>query len=122
MKQKEETGARLFISQLFFDNSCFYKFVDAARSIGVTAPILPGIMPITSINQITRTVSLSGSSIPKALSDMIANYSDKPDDLRKAGIEFAVSQIRDLKAHGADGIHLYTMNRPKTTKEIVDAI
>lgn len=122
MKKKEETGASLFISQLFFDNECFYRFTDAARKIGITSPILPGIMPITSINQITRTVSLSGSSIPKVLSDIIANYSDKPDDLRKAGIEFAISQIRDLKAHDVDGIHIYTMNRPKTTKEIVDAI
>ena len=122
MKLKEEMGVRFFVSQLFYDNDCFYRFVEAARSAGITSPILPGIMPITSANQITKSVTLSGSSIPKALSDLIANYSDKPEDLRKAGIAFAVSQIRDLKAHDVDGIHLYTMNRPKTTKEIVDAI
>lgn len=122
MKQKEEMGTRFFISQLFYDNDCFYRFLEAARKTGITSPILPGVMPITSAGQITKTVTLSGSSIPKALSDLIANYSDKPDELRKAGIEFAISQIRDLKAHGVDGIHIYTMNRPKTTKEIVDAI
>ncbi len=122
MKLKEAMGTRFFISQLFFDNDCFYRFLDEAHSIGVTSPILPGIMPITSASQIGRTVTLSGSSVPKALSDIIASYADKPDDLRKAGIEFAVRQIRDLNAHGADGIHIYTMNRPKTTKEIVEAI
>lgn len=122
MKLKEAMGTRFFISQLFFDNDCFYRFLDEARNIGITSPILPGIMPITSASQIGRTVTLSGSSVPKALSDIIANYADKPGDLRKAGIEFAVRQIRDLNAHGADGIHIYTMNRPKTTKEIVEAI
>ena len=122
MKQKEESGTRFFISQLFYDNDCFYRFVEAARGIGITSPIIPGIMPITNAGQITKTVTLSGSSVPKALSDLIANYSDKPDDLRKAGIAYAISQIRDLKAHDVDGIHIYTMNRPKTTKEIVDAI
>ncbi len=122
LKRKEEAGARFFISQLFFDNDCFYRFVEAARRIGVSAPILPGVMPITSVKQITTSISLSGTSVPKTLSDMIANYGGKPDELRKAGIEFAVRQIRELTAHGADGIHIYTMNRPKTTKEIVEAV
>ena len=79
-------------------------------------------MPITSAKQLGTTVTLSGSSIPKELADLIAAYGDQPEDMRKAGVDYAVRQILDLKAHGADGIHLYSMNRPKTTREIVEAI
>ena len=122
MKLKEEQGVSFFISQLFFDNDLFYHFVELARKKGVTAPILPGIMPLTSAKQLNTTVTLSGSSIPKNLADLIATYGDNPDDMRKAGIEFAINQILDLKTHDADGIHLYTMNRPKMTAEIVTNI
>ena len=68
------------------------------------------------------TVSLSGSSVPKKLADVIATYGDNAEDMRKAGIDFAISQILDLKAHGVNGIHLYSMNKPKVTTEIVNAI
>ncbi len=122
MKQKEELGVSFFISQLFFDNDIFYRFLEQTRKYGIIAPILPGIMPLTSAKQLNTTVTLSGSSIPKALSDLIATYGENPDDMRKAGIEYAINQIRDLKAHGVDGIHLYTMNRPKMTAEIVSGI
>lgn len=122
MKKKEELGVSFFISQLFFDNDIFYRFLEQTRKSGITAPILPGIMPLTSAKQLNTTVTLSGSSIPKALSDLIATYGENPDDMRKAGIEYAINQIRDLKAHGVDGIHLYTMNRPKMTAEIVSGI
>lgn len=122
MKQKEELGVSFFISQLFFDNDLFYRFLEQTHKSGITAPILPGIMPLTSAKQLNTTVTLSGSSIPKPLSDLIATYGENPDDMRKAGIEYAINQIRDLKAHGVDGIHLYTMNRPKMTAEIVSGI
>lgn len=122
MKQKEELGISFFISQLFFDNDLFYRFLEQTHKYGITAPILPGIMPLTSAKQLNTTVTLSGSSIPKVLSDLIATYGENPDDMRKAGIEYAINQIRDLKAHGVDGIHLYTMNRPKMTGEIVSNI
>ena len=85
-------------------------------------PVVAGIMPITTSKQLGTTVSLSGSSVPKKLADIIANYDDKPEDMRKAGIEYAVNQILDLKAHGVNGIHLYSMNKPKTTAEIVEGI
>lgn len=122
MKQKEELGVSLFISQLFFDNDCFYRFLELAGKAGITAPIHPGIMPITSAKQINTTVKLSGSAIPKAFADLIAAYGDKPEEMRKAGIEYAAAQIRDLQAHGVDGIHIYTMNRPKTMAEILEQI
>ena len=122
LKEKVDAGASFLITQLFFSNDIFYRFLDKARNAGISVPICAGIMPITSAKQIGTSVTLSGSSVPKEMSDMIANYGENQDDMRKAGIDYAVRQIRDLKEHGVDGIHIYTMNRPKTTAEIVEQI
>jgi len=119
LKIKQEAGAEYFISQLFLDNDYYYDFLDRADRKGITVPMCAGIMPVISANQLGTTVSLSGSSIPKAFSDLIAKYGDNPDDMRKAGIDYAARQIIDLKANGVKHIHLYCMNRPKTTSEIL---
>ncbi len=122
LKEKVDAGAEFLITQLFFSNDLFYRFQERAAAAGITVPICAGIMPITSPRQIGTSVTLSGSSVPKELSDIIATYGDNKDDMRKAGIDYVVRQIRDLKEHGVDGIHLYTMNWPKTTASIVSRI
>ena len=122
VKQKVDLGAEMLISQLFFDNDMFYRFEEMAQIAGINVPICAGIMPITTSKQLGTTVSLSGSSVPKKLADIIATYDDKPEDMRKAGIDYAVNQILDLKAHGVKDVHLYSMNKAKTTKEIFEAI
>lgn len=122
LKEKVDAGASFLITQLFFSNDTFYRFKERTDKAGITVPICAGIMPITSTRQIGTSVTLSGSSVPKELADLIANHGDNKEDMRKAGIDYAVRQIRDLKEHGVDGIHIYTMNRPKTTAEIVAAI
>ncbi|MDR0949586.1 MAG: methylenetetrahydrofolate reductase [NAD(P)H] [Lachnospiraceae bacterium] len=121
LKKKQDAGAEFLITQLFFDNDCFYRFREQAAKKGITIPICVGIMPITSSNQIRTSVTLSGSSIPKPLADLLAKYGDYPDQMREAGIEYAIRQILDLKQNGVDGIHLYVMNRPKMTAQIVTA-
>lgn len=122
LKEKQDAGAEFFITQLFFDNDYFYAFREKAAKKGITIPICAGIMPITTSKQIGTTVSLSGSSVPKAMADMIAKYADSPDDMRKAGIDYATRQILDLKENAVDGIHIYTMNKSKMAAEIVSAI
>lgn len=122
MKRKQDAGAEFFISQLFFDNDYYYSFLEKAGKKGITVPICAGIMPITSAGQIGTTITLSGSSIPRALSNLIATYGDKKEDMRKAGIDYAIRQIRDLQENGVNDIHIYAMNKPKTTAEIVSAI
>ncbi|WP_318708724.1 methylenetetrahydrofolate reductase [NAD(P)H] [Candidatus Acetatifactor stercoripullorum] len=122
LKRKQEAGAEFLITQLFFDNDAFYAFREKAAAKGITLPICAGIMPITTPKQIGTTISLSGSSIPKALSDIVAAYGDSPEDMRKAGIDYAIRQIRDLQQNQADGIHIYTMNKPETAAEIVKAL
>lgn len=122
LKIKQEMGAEFFISQLFFDNSFYYNFAEKATAKGITAPLCAGIMPITSSRQIETSISLSGSSVPKKLTDLIAKYGENPEDMRKAGTHFAIEQILDLKSNGVKHIHLYSMNKPKTTAEIVKAL
>lgn len=122
MKEKQDRGVTQFITQLFFDNDFFYEFRDKAARKGITAPIHAGIMPITSAGQIGRSISLSGSSVPKALSDIIAAHGDDPEDMYKAGIDYAIRQCNDLLQNGVDGIHIYTMNKPDVAKQIVKAL
>lgn len=122
LKRKQDAGAEFFISQLFFDNDFYYSFLEKAEKKGITVPICAGIMPITTAKQIGTTVTLSGSSIPKALSDIFAAYGDNPEDMRKAGLDYAIRQIRDLQENGVNDIHIYTMNKPKNAAEIMEAI
>lgn len=122
LRIKQDAGAEFFISQLFFDNDFYYSFLEKVAKKGITVPILAGIMPITSAKQIGTTISLSGSSVPKALADIVAKYSDNPEEMRKAGIDYAIRQIQDLRQNGVDDIHLYTMNKPEIAKEILASI
>lgn len=122
LKHKVEQGADFLISQLFFDNDVFYRFLEMCRSNGIQVPVEAGIMPITSAKMIGTTIKLSGASVPKAMADLLARYQDTPEDMRKAGIDFAIRQITDLQAHGADGIHIYTMNHADVAKDICMAI
>lgn len=122
LKEKVDAGADFLITQLFFDNRLFYDFMEKARSAGINCPVSAGIMPIFKGDQIKSITAKSGCSIPARLVLMMDKYQDNPDDLRKAGIEYAVQQIQDLIENGVDGIHLYTMNRPKSTAEIMAGI
>ena len=122
LKEKVEAGVTSLVSQMFFDNTFFYRFLDKVRAMGINIPVHAGIMPITTAKQLGTTVSLSGSSVPKALADIIATYGDDKEDMRKAGIDYAVNQIRDLREHGVDGIHIYSMNKVKTTTEICQSL
>lgn len=122
MRMKQELGAEAFISQMFFDNQLFYDFLEKARAMGIRQPVHAGIMPITAARQLGTSVSLSGSSVPKKLADVIATHGADPEDMRKAGIDYAIEQIRDLQQQGVSGVHLYTMNKPEIAAEILRAL
>lgn len=119
---KQQAGAEFFVSQLFFDNDCFYRFLDKAGKIGITIPILPGVMPILSKAQIERMIFTCGASLPSAIIRILTRYEKDPESLRKAGIDYAVSQICELRENGADGIHIYTMNRPQIATQLLDGM
>lgn len=122
LKHKVEQGTDFLISQLFFNNDVFYRFLEMCRAAHICVPIEAGIMPITNAKMIGTTIKLSGASIPKTMADLLAHYADSPEDMRKAGIDFAIRQIEDLQAHSVDGIHIYTMNHADVAKDICHAL
>lgn len=122
LKEKCDLGVEELITQMFFDNEKFYRFREAIGRMGIQASLHAGIMPITKVNQLGTSVSLSGSSVPTELSNLIARYSEDPEGMRKAGIDYAIRQVDDLLKHGVDGIHIYTMNKADVTREIYKAL
>ncbi len=120
LKIKVDTGVDFLITQLFYDNETFFRFLDAVRNSGIEVPVLPGLMPITSAGQVKNIIGLSGTKLPKELQDSIDRYQDSPEDLKKAGLEFTKKQMEDLLAHGVDGIHLYSMNKVEIAKFIYE--
>lgn len=122
LKKKEEAGVSHLITQLFFDNTKYYRFLNLARKRGVDLPVSAGIMPIVKKTQIERTVALSSASLPAEFTRMISRYQDDEQALYQAGIDYAVRQIRDLVEGGADGIHLYAMNNAEVAEKIYEGI
>ncbi len=122
LKEKVDSGVNFLLTQMFFNNEKFYEFRNLADKKGIHIPISAGIMPITSARQLGTSVSLSGTSIPPTLSSIVAKYADNPEDLRKAGLDYAVNQINDLLANDVDGIHIYTMNHAATASYIMKHI
>lgn len=122
LKRKVDAGAEHLMSQLFFDNSQFYRFLEKARSAGIDVPIEAGIMPCVNAKSIQRMVGLCGASLPPKFTKIIARFGDNPDAMRDAGIAYANEQIIDLVSNGVDGIHLYTMNNPYVARKISEAV
>ena len=117
LKEKQDAGAEFFLSQLFFENAAFYRFIEKARAAGITVPVDAGIMPIMGKSQITRMVFMCGASLPSAVIRMVNRYENDPESLLKAGMEYAARQIVELAESGAvSGIHIYTMNKPEVAK------
>jgi methylenetetrahydrofolate reductase (NADPH) len=113
LKRKIDAGAAFITTQLFFDNDVFYRFVERCRATGITVPIVPGIMPPLSLNQVRRMTQLSGSTVPEKLTRRLEAAGENADTLEFVGIDWALTQIRDLLAQGAPGYHLYILNRAK---------
>lgn len=119
LRQKVEAGADFLITQLFFDNRFFFELVEDVARMGLDIPISAGVMPVLNASQITRMTQLCGASISADLQRLIDLHGKNPAEMEKAGIEYACEQIRKLKQGGARGVHLYTMNKPVQTLEIL---
>lgn len=118
LKLKVDAGAEHFVSQLFFDNGQFYRFLNLARKKGINKPVEAGVMPVVKLEQLERTISLSSASLPSAFSKMVSRYAQDATSFYEAGIEYAITQIRDLIESGTDGIHLYAMNNPDVAMRV----
>lgn len=122
LKTKVEAGADHLISQLFFDNGDFYRFLERCALAGIEVPIQAGIMPVVNKKQIERMTSLCGARLPKKFVRILERYEHNPVAMRDAGIAYAIEQIVDLLSHDVDGIHLYTMNNPYIARRIHESV
>ena len=122
LKKKVDAGCEFLVTQMFFDNDMLYNFANRVARAGITVPVVPGIMPVTAASQLRRIETLSGSAIPPKMLRFIDRYGEKPLALRQAGIAFATEQIIDLFGSGFNAVHVYTMNKPETAREIRDNI
>lgn len=122
LKAKVNAGAEVLLSQLFFDNKQFFRFLDECRIADINVPIVPGIMPVINASQIKRMVTLCGATIPNRFQKIIAKYENNKEALFDAGMSYALSQIIDLLVSDIDGIHLYTMNNPVVARKICEGI
>jgi methylenetetrahydrofolate reductase (NADPH) len=118
LKIKQDAGAEFFISQLCFDNGVFESFLQRARAAGITVPVSAGVMPVLSRGQIEKMIFLCGASLPARVVRLLHKYQSDADSLRKAGMELAAEQVRGLRDMGADGVHVYTMNKPEVAEWI----
>ncbi|HMC34378.1 MAG TPA: methylenetetrahydrofolate reductase [NAD(P)H] [Myxococcales bacterium] len=121
-KQKVDAGADFLITQLFFDNRRYFEFLGRARAAGIEVPILPGIMPITNVDQIERFTALCGAHIPPGLSAALRARRDDPDAALQLGVAYAALQCAYLLRGGAPGVHFYTLNRSTATRAILAAL
>ena len=120
--EKVRAGVDFLITQLFFDNSFYFDFVARARAAGVTAPIIPGIMPITRVGQVERMAEMCGSAIPEELRRELHAREDDAEAVLDFGVAYATLQSSELLAAGAPGIHFYTLNRSPATRAILSAL
>ena len=111
LKAKVDAGVDFLITQLFFDNAAYFDFVARARALGIDAPIIPGILPITNVAQLDRITSLCGAVIPDGLRRDLDARADDAEAVAELGVAYATLQCAELLAGGAPGIHFYTLNR-----------
>lgn len=118
LRLKQEAGCDFLTTQMFFDNNILYNFLYKIREAGVTIPVIPGIMPITNVAQLKRTVSLSGTQLPRRFVQIADYFGSSPKAMRQAGIAYATEQIIDLFANGISVVHVYSMNQPEVARRI----
>jgi methylenetetrahydrofolate reductase (NADPH) len=119
LKEKTDAGLDFLTTQMFFNNDVFFNFLYRAREVGITVPILAGIMPITNPKQLKRSVAMSGTDVPQRFRAIVDYFGESPAGMMQAGIVYATAQIIDLIANGIRHIHVYTMNKPEVAAGIM---
>ena len=122
LRHKVDAGADIVITQLFYDNARYFDFVVAARAAGITVPIVPGLMPITSSRQIKTITERCGASLPADLAARLASAGDDAQAALAIGVDHCATQAAGLLAAGAPGIHFYVMNRSAHMEQILDRL
>jgi len=122
LKLKVDAGADFLITQLFFNNKHYFKFMEMVRKSGITCRIIPGIIALTSYKQIERFTQMSAAKIPSELSSQIEKYKDNPEKMYEIGINYSIKQCKELLQKGAPGLHFYTLNKSRASVEIFESL
>lgn len=122
IRRKVDAGAQFLSTQMFFDNSLFYSYLNRLHAAGINVPVLAGIMPITNKRILTRSLAMSGSAVPARYIAMVDAYGDSPEAMKQAGIAYATEQILDLYANGVRNVHVFAMNKPDVAKAVFENI
>jgi methylenetetrahydrofolate reductase (NADPH) len=121
LQRKVAAGGDVVITQLFYDNADFFRFRDACRALGITAPIVPGILPVTNLSQIQRITSLCKARLPPAMVDDLSEKDD-PEWQFDRGVAYAARQVQELIDAGIPGIHFYVLNKSLATGAVLRAV
>lgn len=122
LKRKVDSGADFIVTQLYYDNKDFFRFLELTKKVGINIPIVPGIFPILNFNAIKKITSLCGAKVPKNLLDKLEKYQDNQEEIEKIGVEYSIKQVEELIENKIEGIHFYSMNKSKATITIYEAI
>ena len=120
LKRKADNGANRALTQFFFDNDVFERYMERVTAAGITIPVVPGIMPIQNLTMLKRFAGRCGTSVPSFLDDRFAGYDDDPEGRAKVAAEVAAEQIADLQRRGVGEFHIYTMNRAPLVNAVLD--
>lgn len=119
LKRKVDSGASAIFTQLFFDNTKFYNYVEKVRNAGINIPIIPGILPVRSLNQVQKMIEMTHIKFPRNFKADLEKY---PNDVKKLGIDYAVKQCQNLVDNGVKGLHFFTLNHSDMISKILDNI
>ncbi|HEX3869803.1 MAG TPA: methylenetetrahydrofolate reductase [NAD(P)H] [Pirellulales bacterium] len=122
LKRKVDCGADLVITQLFYDNDDFFRFRDQAWRLGITVPIVPGVLPITNLAQVRRITSMCGARLPAGLVEALERYEQQPDDQFELGVDHATAQVQGLIDGEAPGVHFYVLNKSPATCRVLRSV
>jgi len=121
LKRKVDAGADVIVTQLFYDNVDYFRFVDKCHAAGIQIPIVPGILPVTNLAQIQRITALCKAKLPTAFVSRLAEQ-DSPTWQFQAGVEFATQQVAELLTQGVSGVHFYVLNKSQATSEVLRSL
>jgi methylenetetrahydrofolate reductase (NADPH) len=122
LKRKVDLGADFLVTQMFFDNQYYWRFIERVEKMGIGVRIIPGIIPITNYKQIKKFAELSGAKIPEDLQKKLEHHQDNPNEVYRIGLEYAVEQAQDLLEGGAPGLHIYTLNKSRASIDLYDSL
>lgn len=120
LKEKVDAGCEFLTTQMFFDNNIFYNFLYKIREAGITVPVVPGIMPITNAKQLDRILGMTGTHLPLRFTYLLDKFGTDPNTMKQAGIIYASEQIIDLYSNGIKNVHVYSMNKPETSRKLME--